>query len=50
MGTSEHNAGGNPVMDWDPIHGVIEMLVASTEISGLKDYLARLQTTLTTLT
>ena len=30
MGTGEFNAGGNPVMDWHPIQGGVEIfLVAS---------------------
>ena len=30
MGTSELNAGGNPVMDWHPIQGGVEILLVAS--------------------
>jgi len=30
MGTGEFNAGGNPVIDWHPIQGVVEILLAGS--------------------
>ena len=49
MGTSELSVGGNPVMDWHPIQGRVEIPVHShateTKISsGLMGYLALMQT------
>ena len=30
MGTGELNAGGNPAMDWHPIQGGVEILLAAS--------------------
>ena len=30
MGTGEFNAGGNPVMDWHPIQGGVEIFLATS--------------------
>ena len=30
MGSGEFNAGGNPVMDWHPIQGVVEVLLVAS--------------------
>jgi len=30
MGTGELNAGGNPVMDWHPIQGGVEVLLVAS--------------------
>ena len=30
MGTGEFNAGGNPVMDWHPIQGGVEVLLVAS--------------------
>ena len=48
MGTGEFNAGGKPAMDWHPIQGGVEILLAhATETgisSGLMSYLDHMQT------
>ena len=30
IGTGEFNAGGNPAMDWHPIHGGVEILLVAS--------------------
>ena len=55
MGTGEHNAGGNPAMDYYPIQGGVEILpVAYATESGIRSdlmsHLAAMQTTLPYLT
>jgi len=30
MGTGEFNAGGSPVMDWNPILGAVEILLVAS--------------------
>jgi len=30
MGTGEHNAGGNPAIDWHPIQGIVETLLVAS--------------------